>query len=146
MSYYFTKRDARALKDAEAYTKWIESNAAKEDLKYAKAYDKWVEDNAPKAEFDLFLGDQDSSTEELTTTDHLPQMSADLQSMSPYKMLNKFSNKNRKDNKYFYNALRVYYGKSDKRSVRFQRTRGRINPPRRRVERNEKLSMLFAYS
>ena len=41
--------------------------------------------------------------------------------------------------------MRVHDGKPGKRSIRFQRSRGRINPPRMRKERHQKLSILFAY-
>ncbi len=73
------------------------------------------------------------------------QSSYDRGSMSPYRNIHKYNRGNHKDNKHIYNTLRIRDGKSDKRKIRHQRVRGRINPPRRRMERHKKLSSLFAY-
>ncbi len=123
-------------------------SSQEEDEEYAKAYDEWIDANAPKENFNLSLGDQDLIVEMeivATTANCMPQKSLEIESMSPYKMLHKFSRGNRKENKYIYNSMRIDAGKPDKRTVHLQRTRGRINPPRRRMERHEKLSSLFAY-
>ena len=169
MSYYFTRSDARALKDAESYAKWIESNMVKENPEYAKAYDEWIEDNAPEADFDLSLGDCDPVVEELEihTAQQAQQMSANLESMSAVRnfgshlqdLTGRFSCKKERKEDCKINRPRKCKFSYDEETGEFttwetrytpdrgrnHRIRGEINPPRLRQQRYEKLSSLFAY-
>ena len=140
-------------------------SSQEEDAEYVKAYDRWIESNAPKADFDLSLGDCDPIVEELEI--HTAQTSANLKSMSPNRnfswhfqiLTGRFASKKAWKEDYRINRPRKCKFSYDEETGEFttwethytpdrgrnHRVRGRINPPRRRVDRHEKLSTLFAY-